>query len=823
MYLNCHTWHSLHYGTLSVEELCLWAQAKGVKTLGVTDINSSTACLRFYKTALKYGLTPLVGVDFRNGNEQLYIGIARSLAGYRAINQFLSKHLHSKTDFPQKAPKLKDVYAIYPFAQVLKQQKREFEPHEFIGIAITDLSHLKFSTYKDYKDKLVFQQPVSFRNKKDYNAHRLLRAIDLNILLSRLPQKEQGSLSDKMIPLEKVAELFEEYEFILENTKELARSCQVHFEIRKGLDKNLQIFTNSKKEDQKRLRTLCKKHFKRRYPHPTRHVLRRVASELRIIEELGFVSYFLISLDIVEYAQSQQYSFVGRGSGANSVVAYILGITNVDPIELNLYFERFINPNRSTPPDFDLDFSWKDRDDIIRYIFKRYPHTALMGTYVIFKRRAVIRELGKVFGLPKVNIDKLSSGYFQSKQLDPMEKLVLSYSNYIEGFPNYRSVHSGGILILDEPVHNFAATFLPPKGFPTIQIDMYIAEEAGLHKFDILAQRGLSKITEALELIKQNQPDAKVEDINNVNVFKSDPKINALLKTGDCMGVFYVESPAMRGLLIQLQTDNYLNLVAASSIVRPGISGGGMKLEYVNRHHDPEKRKRAHPVLLQIMPDTYGIMVYQEDVMKVAHYFAGLDLDDADVLRRGMSGKKTGKGQMIRIEEKFRANCRHRGYEPTLIDEVWTQISSFAGYAFPKGHSASYAVESYQSLYLKCYFPLEFMVAVINNGGGFYNVETYLQEIRNCGGKVHAPDINKSDFATTIEGKDIYLGLGHLKNLEQETCKHILENRNFEGPFSSLADFIDRIPMSTEQMSILIRIDAFRFTRKNKYETRCAL
>lgn len=817
-YINCHTWHSLRYGTFSVKALCRLAQQNGAKTLAVTDINSTTACLKFCKIASDYGITPLVGIDFRNGSQQMYIGLAKTKTGYRELNRVLSEHLHADQDFPQNAPELPNCYVIYPFGQVQSQEKKDFRSNEFIGISINDVSQLKFSPYRKYRNKLVFQQPVTFRNKKDYNAHRLLRAIDLTILLSKLPSSEQGTRSDKMYPAHEVYQTFKDYEFILENTERLVANCHVDLETGPDLNKNLQVYTESQEEDSTLLRNLCKSRLRRRYPDPDHKILKRVARELDAIFQLGFASYFLINFDIVEYAKSKDYPFIGRGSGANSVVAYILGITNVDPIELNLYFERFINPNRRSPPDFDIDFSWKDRDDITRYIFDRYQNTALVGTYVTFKRRAMAREIGKVFGLPKVNIDTLAAGHYQVNQLDKLENLVLKYSRYIEGFPNYRSVHSGGIAILDASVYNFCGTFLPPKNFPTLQIDMHIAEEAGIHKFDILAQRGLPKITDALKLVKQNQPEAHLEDINAVETFKTDPNINHLLKTGDCMGVFYVESPAMRGLLSQLQTDNYLNLVAASSIIRPGVSSGGMKTEYIKRHRHPEKRQEAHPVLYKIMPETYGIMVYQEDVMKVAHYFAGLGLGDADVLRRGMSGKKTAKGQIPRIEQKFRRNCKTKGYPDKLIGEVWKQIASFAGYAFPKGHSASYAVESYQSLYLKCYFPLEFMVAVINNGGGFYDVETYLQEIRNCGGTVHAPAINKSDYPLTIEGKEVYLGFGFLKTLETATIKRILENRNFSGEFTSLADFLDRVPISIEQVSILINIDAFRFTGKNKYE-----
>jgi len=818
LYLNCHTYYSLRYGTFSVQELCELARKNGVKQLSVTDINNTSACLELIKIAPELGLKALVGIDFRNGTDQQYVGIAKNNQGYKQLNDHLSEHLHTKENFQNEAPSLPDCFIIYPFEKIAVLEKTDFRENEFIGISIESLRKLKFSAYRKMEEKLVILQTVSFRNKKDYNAHRLLRAIDKNTLLSKLAESEQGSFSHQMLPQENIKKEFEEFPHIIENTQRIIDSCKVNFEFGRGQNRNLQVEGNSAEEDKKKLTGLCYLNLPEKYPDADEKVHTRLKKELDTIIKLGFVSYFLINLEIVKYARSRHYPFVGRGSGANSIVAYILGITNVDPIELDLYFERFINPNRSSPPDFDIDFSWKDRNDVTNYIFKTYKHTALMGTYVTFKKRAVVRELGKVFGLPKENIDKLSSGFFQYNQLDHLEKLVIRYSRLIEGFPNYLSVHSGGILILNDSVFNYASTFLPPKGFQTIQIDMNIAEDVGIHKFDILAQRGLSKITDAIEIVKYNQPNVKMEDIENIKVFKEDPNINDLLKTGDCMGVFYVESPAMRGLLTRLQTDNYMNLVAASSVIRPGISSAGMKEEFIKRHRNPELRKQAHPVMLDIMQDTYGVMVYQEDVMKVAYKFAGLDLDDADVLRRGMSGKKTSKGQMEKIEETFRRNCKERGYTETLTNEVWEQISSFAGYAFPKGHSASYAVESYQSLYLKKYFPLEFMVAAINNGGGFYDLQTYIQEIRRCGGRIHAPCINKSDHPNTIFGKDIYLGFGYIKELEVKTVQQILENRQFFEAFKSLDDFIDRIHISIEQLSLLIKIDAFRFTGIDKHE-----
>lgn len=285
------------------------------------------------------------------------------------------------------------------------------------------------------------------------------------------------------------------------------------------------------------------------------------------------------------------------------------------------------------------------------------------------------------------------------------------------------------------------------------------------------------------------------------------------------MGCFYVESPAMRMLLKKLKVDNYMGLVAASSIIRPGVSKSGMMREYILRHRDPERaKKKAHPVMLNIMPETYGVMVYQEDVIKVAHYFADLTLGEADILRRGMSGKFRSREEFQRVEEKFITNCRKKNYSDKLIFEIWNQVASFAGYAFAKGHSASYAVESYQSLFLRAHYPLEYMVAVLNNGGGFYRSEFYIHEARMLGATIHAPCINRSFSVNHIYENDIYLGYMYLKELEARIIKRIVKERSTNGSFRSLEDFLDRLPISIEQLSILIRINAFRFTKTNKHE-----
>tara|TARA_R110002049_G_scaffold68029_7_gene176410 strand:- start:2687 stop:5695 length:3009 start_codon:yes stop_codon:yes gene_type:complete len=823
MYLNCHTYYSLRYGTLSEVELLKLAQENRIDHLALTDINNTSAGLNFVRKSHEFGIKPILGIDFRNGVDQCFVGIAKNNNGYHELNNFLSDQLHHKKEFASRAPHFKEAYVIYPFSKVVLNKQKSFLDHEYIGISIRDLRRLPFSDILKYKDKLVVQQQVTFHHKRDFNAHRLLRAIDNNILLSKLPIEEEADPEEKMLPLIDLQSAFSEYSFILKNTERLMQSCNIYFDFSEERQpQNLVTYLGDKKKDEALLKKLCQEGLPERYKHTTigTEILERLQKELDLIITMGFVSYFLINWDIVSHARKQGFFYVGRGSGANSIVAYLLRITDVDPIELDLYFERFINLYRVNPPDFDIDFSWKDREAMTQYIFERFPNVSLLGTYVTFQEKGVIRELGKVFGLPKEEIDILCDNKYKVSQLDKVALLVLKYGQLIKGMPNYLSIHAGGILITEKPIHFFSATHLPPKGYPTTHFDMVIAEDVGLFKFDILSQRGLAKIEETLEIISYNQPaEISSFDIHDVARFKNDPNINNLVKSAQCMGCFYVESPAMRMLLKKLEVDNYLGLVAASSIIRPGVAKSGMMREYILRHRDPKRaQERAHPVMLSIMPETYGVMVYQEDVIKVAHYFADLSLGEADVLRRGMSGKFRSREEFQKVKDKFVDNCQKKGYEDKLIFEIWDQVASFAGYAFAKGHSASYAVESYQTLFLKAYYPLEYMVAVLNNGGGFYSAEFYIHEARMLGANIHSPCINKSFMLNCIYDKNLYLGFMYLRELEGKVVAYITSERNTNGPFLSLTNFLDRVIISIEQLSILIRIDAFKFTGVNKHE-----
>jgi len=811
--LNAHTYYSLRYGTLSPEQLVEAAKAYGVSQLVLTDINNTSCAFQFIQACKKHGIKPILGIEFRLDNEFLYLGIAKNEEGWRELCSHLTSFSLSKESLPKIAPEWKHVFTVY--RKIPKGINLLLE-NEYIGVRPGEVNHLYSSYLKDYQEKLVVFSPLTFLDQEGFRTHKLLRCIDLNIVISKLEPAMHAKASEVFYRESQIKQVFQQYPQILENTQFILDNSAMDME--NDYNHNRKTFTGDREDDFVLLKKLAVNGCISRYGARNKKAMTRTLSELKVIDQLGFSSYFLITWDIIRYAHSVGYHHVGRGSGANSIVAFNLNITDVDPLELDLYFERFINPHRSSPPDFDIDFSWDQRDDVTDYIFKRYgkEHTALLATYNTFKGKSIIRELGKVLGLPKSDIDLIVNYPQATDKHHHFGKHIFRFGKLIEGFPNYLSIHAGGILISERSLSYHTALQLMPKGFPIVHFDMYGAEDIGYHKYDVLSQRGLGHIKDSVTLIARNQ--GKAVDIHKVEEIKNDLNVKAQLKSGHCIGCFYIESPAMRGLLTKLKCDNYVHLVAASSIIRPGVAKSGMMREYIQRAHNPDSFTYIHPVFEEHLGETYGVMVYQEDVMKIVHHFSGLDLDESDVLRRIMTGKRKNSDTFERLKKKYFYNCNKRGYPDDLSHEVWRQIASFSGYSFCKAHSASFAVESFQSLYLKTYYPLEFMTAVINNFGGFYRTEIYVHEARMCGAKIEPPSVNHSTYLTNIYGTTIYIGMIHVAELEKKIAVALVEERLTNGDYRDLRDFVNRVDISKEQLEILIRISAFRFTGLNKYQ-----
>ena len=794
---------------MPIADLVDKAAALSYTVLPLTDINTTMGAADFVVECQRKGIRPVIGVELRNSNELLYVALAKNNAGFAELNRFLTQHNLSKQPYPEIAPDWEHVFIIYPFG---KRKPAQLKENEFLGVRFSQLTKLYNCTSFE---KLVAMQPVTFANANDFQLHQCMRAIDENVLISRLDPATCAAPDEILLSPERLKTTFALYPQLIENAEYILEQCEINLD---NSVKNKRTFTGNIYDDLELLRQKAFEGMLYRYGTTNKAAYRRIEKELDIIEKKGFCAYFLIAYDIVQFAIKQGFYHVGRGSGANSVVAYCLKITDVDPIELDLYFERFLNPMRSSPPDFDLDFSWRDRDKIIAYIFKKYgkEHVALLGATVTFQDNSLCRELGKVFGLPKSEIDQMERNPSAFARQSEIGRNILAIAERIRDFPRQRSIHAGGVLITEKPITDFAALDLPPKGFPTTQYDMYSAEKVGLIKVDILSQRGIAHIRDAVEMVERNQ--GVHIDIHRVNAFKEDELVKRQLLKAETCGCFYIESPGMRGLLRKLRCSDYKTLVAASSIIRPGVAHSGMMREYVNRFHHPDTVDYKHPILKELLAETYGVMIYQEDVLKVGHYFAGLDLAEADVLRRMMGHKMRDKFEFEQVTKRFFDNCKAKGYPDALVHELWRQIESFSGYSFSKAHSASYAVESYQSLYLKSHYPLEFQVAVINNFGGFYQTWFYFNEARRIGAKIHLPCVNRSSYLTTLNGRTIFMGFVHLQGLEQRFVEHFIAEREDHGPFASLDDFILRVPFSLEQLVLLIRGGAFGFTKKTKAE-----
>ena len=807
MIFHFHSHFSMRYGLISPEEIVQRCESEAI-SMGfrvpvlLADINTVTGVSNFLRAArdTKH-IMPLVGVDIRNGDEPLYILISTSQSSFAEINAFLSDHLMNHKPFPTYPPTFLSVKVVYAY-------KKE-GPGNAIAIHAEVLPQLRLAKNRNFFLPMIAWHTVTFRDEIDFETHKLLRCIDHNCLVTKLPISATAQPWQKWAPLRQIFSKFAATPSLISQAQAFCEGCA--WDLQWNTPQNKKTFSGNLNQDFRMLRELATQGLHYRYPNYTFQTTQRLEKEMQMIYELGFTPYFLINWDICRFARENNYFYVGRGSGANSVVAYCLRITDVDPIHLDLYFERFINPHRSSPPDFDLDFSWQDRDHVTAYILNKYKDhgAALLATYSTFQSNAVIRELGKVFGLPKAEIDALLNKHSTEKNAT-----LLKHAHRIHNLPNHLSIHVGGILIPEIHIHHYSATFLPPKGFPVVQFSMLEAEDLGIAKFDILSQRGLGHIKDAIIYVKQNR--GIDIDIHQIQAFKDDPIIRRLIESGHTTGCFYVESPAMRQLLRKLKCNDYLTLVAASSVIRPGVARSGMMRTFIERHIQPEKRKDAHPVLWDLMPETYGIMVYQEDVIKVAHHFAGLGLGESDVLRRGMSGKFRSREEFQKVQDKFFESAAQKGHKPELIAEVWHQIESFAGYSFAKGHSASYAVESYQSLYLKAYYPLEFYTAVINNFGGFYRTEFYVHAARKSGADIQAPCINHSEALTRIQEKTLWLGLGLIDSMEQSCIQRLLQARNADGPFTNLSEFKQRVEPGLEQLKILIQIGACRCWKKSR-------
>ena len=841
VHLHVHSNYSLCRGANTIEQICKTAKEMGMSHMALTDTNGVYGMVWFLEMAESYGLTPIIGVELKTDKHHCVM-LAKNGQGYQCLCRAISR-LHVKDEFDLPDFLIGERHDVVILTNQLKLLSELVQKDSLQDV------YAELIPYDNREEVLGFARrhgiPVAASNSvyfiepKDWDIHQLLRAIDLNTTCERIPADEIAPRQACFRSKEQMQHEFPDCPEAIINTQNIANECSFN------LRSDRFIFPSYKGPQGEDAHTFLEKRVIQgvtwRYGQMNSSIRQRMDYELGIIREKKFAPYFLVVADIVNKAPRT----CGRGSAAASLVSYCLGITHVDPIKYDLFFERFLNPGRKDPPDIDVDFPWDERDDILDYIFKKYGfgYTAMISNHNCFKARSAVREIAKVYGLPDNEISevtkkitsywqpqdiwKLTQSHpkFKNTELLPPWPEIIEKAEKIRGYPRHLSVHCGGVVIAPDGLDRYVP-FQPAKkvlkltdrladgssGIPrsngngnTVQVVQWEkdqAEEMGLIKMDILGNRSLAVIRDALAAVKANYGiEIDYQKWNPLD----DKKTLEYMARGDTIGVFYVESPAMRLLQQKTGKGDFEHLVIHSSIIRPAVN------EYINEYvrrlkggaYDP-----IHPIVEDLLKETYGIMVYQEDVSKVAMALADFDAAEADDLRKIMT-KKHKKRQLQDYQRKFYLGGQSKGVSLETCEKIWDMIMSFSGYSFCKPHSASYALVSFKSAFLRAHYPAEFIASVISNQGGYYSTFAYISEARRMGLNILMPDINKSQQCYFGKNQDVRIGLMQLKGLSNKSLQVILVNREKDGPFTSFDDFLTRITIDPSDITILIKAGCF--------------
>ncbi|MCP4119310.1 MAG: DNA polymerase III subunit alpha [Desulfobacteraceae bacterium] len=816
--LNVRSHYSLMWGTSPVGELCAKARQLGYQRLALTDTDNLYGMWPFINACQKEGIIPVIGVELTDPvKPQRAVCLVKDSAGYANLCRLTTRR-HTKPGFDLKA----DLPGFARGLVVLTKDAASLEA--WYGHGVDVAAHLPRTPLHKGHDlcraaarcgvPLVATPGSFFLAPGHFMGHRMLRAIGRRTSLSQLSPVDVAPENAFLASPAGYGRRFAVDPGVIQNSRMIAEKLAFT-----GPGFGTVMPPLETKGPETALERLTRKTLegaKKRYGASlSSKVRRRINYELGIIAEKNFCEYFLVVQEIVGISPRT----CGRGSGAASIVAYCLGITNVCPVKHNLYFERFLNPGRKDAPDIDIDFAWDERDHVLDTVLERFKgRSAMVSSHILFQPRMAVREVARVFGLPDREIGRVTKGlpwYWRTGEAGPdllagiRERPefrdvdfpeswpeILSYARALTGTPRHLSVHPGGVVITPGPIDSYVPLQTAPKGVPLMQWEKDGAEQAGLVKIDLLGNRSLGVIRDAVTAIEAGT--------GGFQGFDRDPEDDGATQNtvarGDTMGCFYIESPAMRLLQKRAGKGDFDHVVIHSSIIRPAANE--FIRDYVKRLHT-RAWEPIHPLLADVLDDTYGIMVYQEDVSRVAVAMAGFSHTEADALRKILSKKE--KEQVLNdYRLKFEQGAGERGVCPGDAARVWEMITSFSGYSFCKPHSASYARVSFQAAYLKTHHPAEFMAAVISNQGGFYSTFAYVSEAKRMGVKVAAPHVNHSAIAWTGRGRSLRVGFMAVKELGCNTMEIIVRERQRKR-FTTMADFLNRVvPRENEARALIL-------------------
>ena len=870
VHLHVHSEYSLLDGACRIKELINKAKENNMPALALTDHGVMYGAIQFYKEAVAQGIKPIIGCEVylapNSRNDKSYgkretpshlILLVKNQVGYRNLIQLVTKSFLEGFYYKPRIDKeiLKECSeGLIALSACLQGEiPRLLLQNNFAEAQELALSYWKIfgegNFYLELQNNtmpeqlkvnqelvklghslgipLVATNDVHYINREDSEAHDILLCIQTATNLDD-PERMKFSTDEFYFNTqEEMLQHFADIPEALENTLKIADECNLEIDFRTAHLPNFNLPENL--ADHEYLRQLCYEGALDRFNHLEGDIKERLDYELSVIEKMGFATYFLIVWDFVNYAKKHNILVgPGRGSAAGSLIAYCLNITTVNPLDYNLLFERFLNPERISMPDFDIDFSFEGRGEVIEYVSKKYGRDKVSQiiTFGTMAARAVIRDVGRALGIPYGQVDKIAKlipfepnmtiekalqrepDLKDRMENDPTIRKMIEISSKLEGLSRHASTHAAGVVLSREPLTDFIPLQLTSEGEISTQ---YIAEDLeslGLLKMDFLGLRTLSVIYNALKIIKKT----KGELINIDKISLDDEKVYELLSRGECCGIFQLESSGMVDLVKKMEPKNIEDITALLALFRPGPLGSGMIDDFINRKKGKVEITYLHPKLEPILRDTYGVIVYQEQVMQIASQLAGYSLGQADILRKAM-GKKI-KEVMKKQQKQFIEGAVKNGIEKKTAGAIYDLIAYFAGYGFNKSHSVSYAFLSYQTAYLKAHYPVEFMAALLTSiMQNTDKVVKYIKECQNMGLKILPPDINESliDF-TVVDDQTIRFGLAAVKNVGRVAVENTINERKEGGNFSSLLDFCQRVDLRTMNRRViesLIKCGAF--------------
>lgn len=836
--LHTHSWYSLLEGTASPATLIHRAVQGGHTCLALTDTNNLYGAVAFVELAARAGLRPIVGARLRHAGDRA-VALVADRHGYANLCRILTRIGLAEVE-PEALPAGGLAGLLATRAEGLHLLVRD----ETLAATLRPiyrerlwLEVIRPAPHGESEDRLlgwgrrlglrpVASTAAHLSDAREYPALRVATAARRNTLLDRLPAMLAVTPEHRLLSVTEMQARFADLPEAIRHGEQLAALLDPDVLPRQRLPPRPRLTRPLKLETY--LQALCERGLRERGRGEDVAARQRLRQELALIEAHDLAGYFLTVRDITREARQRGHTMALRGSAGNSLVCYLLAITDVDPLRFGLEMDRFLHPGRTDLPDIDLDFDWQVRDEIIDYVVQRHgrDHVARISAHQSFQPRSAFREAGKLHGLSSEQISELL-GHLDARVDDllpgepkeatstpalfPLERrrwpCIVRDARRLLGRPVQLALHPGGIVLTPQPIEEYVPLQWAAKGLRMTQFEKDAIERIGLVKIDLLGNRALASVDEARRHARTAVPDAAGSD--------GDPATAALLCRGDTLGVTQLESPAMRHLLLQVQPRGLGDVIQALALLRPGAAGIGVKERFIRRRRGLEATELADPALQTVLGDSHGLMLYEDDALRVIQALTGLPTPEADQLRKRISKHQTDEEEQA-LRQEFLTRCGRRGAVPAALEELWRQLAKFNRYSFCKSHSVSYGLIAWQAAYLKAHHPLAFWTAALNNTQGSYPRRVYVEALKRGGLELRLPCVNRSRLAFHPEEGAIRTGLEAIAGLPDELRHALLRERDDNGPFTSLSDLCRRVAIGPEALTTLIRAGALDFTGRGR-------